>query len=177
VLFPHFRSADISDIQNLKNNIKQEEKMRSKLFVTSYVCALIMAGVVLTSNRLSLAEYPAAKPADAGTAAAPAEAGSKVEVNNKYCPIDGGKIEEGKAFKVEHNGKIYNLCCSMCEKDFKKDPEAAIKKLEMLEAQEGEGTEETADGHDMPGMGEGDTEEDTNPTDKKMEMPTPGMGN
>ena len=53
-----------------------------------------------------------------------------VMVDNKICPITGEKIITGKEAKVEYNGKVYNLCCAMCEKDFKKDPEAAIKKLE-----------------------------------------------
>lgn len=55
------------------------------------------------------------------------------EVGNTICPISGKKVVPGKEAKVEYNGKVYNLCCSMCEKDFKKDPEAAIKKLEAAQ--------------------------------------------
>ncbi|MBF0503842.1 MAG: TRASH domain-containing protein [Candidatus Omnitrophica bacterium] len=29
--------------------------------------------------------------------------------------------------KFEYNGKIYNLCCPMCIKDFKTDPEKYSK--------------------------------------------------
>ena len=47
-----------------------------------------------------------------------------VEVGNKICPVSGNKVDEmGEPFKYEYNGKIYNLCCKMCVKDFKKDPE------------------------------------------------------
>ncbi len=54
-----------------------------------------------------------------------------VEVGNKICPVSGDKIptpgEKGtmgdKPVKYEYNGKIYNLCCKMCVKDFKKNPE------------------------------------------------------
>ncbi len=53
-----------------------------------------------------------------------------VEVGNKVCPVSGEKIEVSsgmKATTIEHNGKIYNLCCAMCEGDFKKDPEKYSK--------------------------------------------------
>ena len=46
-----------------------------------------------------------------------------VEVGNKLCPVTGEKVGEmSKAIKYEFNGKIFNLCCAMCAKDFKKDP-------------------------------------------------------
>lgn len=46
-----------------------------------------------------------------------------VEVGNKLCPVSGEKVGEmGPAIKYEYNGKIYNLCCPSCKKDFKKDP-------------------------------------------------------
>ena len=61
-------------------------------------------------------------------------------VNNKICPIEGNPIKEGEAVKVEHNGKIYNLCCSMCVKKFNEDPEKAISSLPK------EGEKATADG-------------------------------
>lgn len=58
----------------------------------------------------------------------------KKEVGNKICPISGEEVGGmGEVVQYEYKGKIYNLCCPMCEKDFKKDPEAAIKRLEMLE--------------------------------------------
>ncbi|MCB9757003.1 MAG: TRASH domain-containing protein [Candidatus Omnitrophica bacterium] len=66
-----------------------------------------------------------------------------VEVGNKICPVSGEKIpapgekgEMGEAVKYEYNGKIYNLCCPMCVKDFKKNPEkySAIAEKEVKEA-------------------------------------------
>ena len=139
--------------------------MKSKLLFVSSILALIMGG------SLSFAQEPAAKPANVEKAPAPAAVPvNKVEVGNKICPIEGGKIKEGKEYKVEYNGKVYNLCCSMCEKDFKKDPEAAIKKLEMMEKEKMEGKEQTndMDNDDMPGM-----------DDKSMnaEVPLHGVGN
>ncbi len=143
--------------------------MKSKLLVISSILALIMVGAVFTSSRLNFAQEPAGKPANVEKIPFPA-AGTKVDVGNKICPISGEKIKEGKEFKVEYNGKVYNLCCSMCEKDFKKDPEAAIKKLEMMEKEKMEGKEEAndMDNDDMPGM------DDKN---MNMEAPMPGVGN
>ena len=54
-----------------------------------------------------------------------------VEVGNKICPVSGDKVpapgEKGamgdKPVKIMYEGKIYNLCCPMCIKDFKKNPE------------------------------------------------------
>ena len=58
-----------------------------------------------------------------------------VEVGNKICPVSGDKIpapgEKGTMGdhpeKVAYRGKIYNLCCAMCIKDFKKNPEKYSK--------------------------------------------------
>ena len=77
-----------------------------------------------------------------------------VEVGNKFCPVSGDKIpapgEKGtmgdEPVKYEYNGKIYNLCCQMCVKDFKKNPEKYSKIAEdevakekmMQENQEGQ---------------------------------------
>lgn|SRR3989338_4190771 len=59
------------------------------------------------------------------------EASSAVEVGNKICPVSGEKIGTmGEAVHYEHEGKVYNFCCPMCVKDFKKDPQKYIKILE-----------------------------------------------
>ena len=62
--------------------------------------------------------------------AAPAMVAKAVEVGNKICPVSGEKIEKtamGEPVKIEYKGKIYNLCCGMCPKDFNKDPEKYSK--------------------------------------------------
>ena len=66
-----------------------------------------------------------------------------VEVGNKICPVSGDKIlsagqksEMGETVKYEYNGKVYNLCCKMCVKDFKKDPEKYSKIAEDEVAKE-----------------------------------------
>ena len=112
----------------------------------SFVAAAI---VILGVSRFSLAEETAMETADH----------TVTEMGNKFCPISGDKIKAGKEHKIEYKGKVYNLCCSMCEKDFKKDPEAAIEKLVTMEKDGGkeEGmTDMDGDGDDpseeMPGM-------------------------
>lgn len=88
------------------------------------------------------------------------EEGTKaVEVGNKICPVSGDKIlasgekgAMGETVKYEYNGKIYNLCCKMCVKDFKKDPEkySKIVEEEAKKSQEQEENEEhkEGDGHE-----------------------------
>lgn len=112
-----------------------------------YRLASLMAAVVLVSSAPAFAQGVMKAPGEgitkmdhadgmddmkaAGEGMMNAEATMKaVEVGNKICPVGGEKIEEGKASKFEYNGKIYNLCCAMCEKDFKKDPAKYIKKVE-----------------------------------------------
>ncbi len=81
-----------------------------------------------------------------------------VEVGNNICPVSGDEIpapgEEsamGEVVKYEYKGKIYNLCCTMCAKDFKKDPEkySKIAEEEMRKFQERGKNEEhkEGDGH------------------------------
>lgn len=59
---------------------------------------------------------------------------SSQNVNNKICPVSedvvGGAM--GKPYPMEHDGKIYNLCCKMCAKDFKKDPDQYVRKVEAM---------------------------------------------
>ena len=72
------------------------------------------------------------------------EAKTLPNVGNKICPVSGDRIpapgEKGtmgdKPVKYEYNGKIYNLCCSMCIKDFKKNPEKYSKIAEDEVAKE-----------------------------------------
>ena len=61
------------------------------------------------------------------------ELGSLPNVGNKICPVSGEKVggDMGDPVKVEYKGKVYNLCCTMCAKDFKKDPEKYIKIIKV----------------------------------------------
>ena len=56
-----------------------------------------------------------------------------INVGNAICPISGELISdvgEGNGVQIEHEGKIYNVCCKFCAKDFKKNPEKFIKIIE-----------------------------------------------
>lgn len=77
-----------------------------------------------------------------------------VNAGNKICPVSGEEIKEGETYQVEYEDKIYNLCCKACMKDFKKDPQKYLKKVEEeLEAEDKEKPEEK---EQMPvGMHEG----------------------
>ncbi|MBF0385770.1 MAG: YHS domain-containing protein [Candidatus Omnitrophica bacterium] len=58
------------------------------------------------------------------------KAGEKaIDVGNEVCPVMGGQIIKGKEIKVEHEGKIYNLCCPGCIATFKNDPQKYIEKV------------------------------------------------
>lgn len=66
-------------------------------------------------------------PALAGDTAA-IEQAAAVNVGNKLCPVSGEKVGDmGDPILFEYNGKVYNMCCAMCVKDFKKDPEKYSK--------------------------------------------------
>ncbi len=76
-----------------------------------------------------------------------------IEVGNKICPVTGNKVDDGKMGKIvqyEYDGKIYNLCCPMCVKDFKKDPEKyrkIVEKNERLEHSQSSIQEESHSHH------------------------------
>lgn len=66
--------------------------------------------------------------AEEQAAATAGETAGPVEVGNKFCPVSGEEVGKmGDPVKHEYKGKIYNLCCAMCTKDFKKDPEKYSK--------------------------------------------------
>ncbi|MEI7998739.1 MAG: YHS domain-containing protein, partial [Candidatus Omnitrophota bacterium] len=67
-----------------------------------------------------------------------ADSAALVEVPNKVCPISHEEVGKNgmTPFKVTYKGKVYNLCCAMCEKDFLKDPDKYAKLLEEEVANE-----------------------------------------
>ena len=44
------------------------------------------------------------------------------------CPVLGGNID--KSVYVDYKGKRIYFCCEGCDKEFKKDPEKYMKKLQ-----------------------------------------------
>ena len=56
-----------------------------------------------------------------------------VNIGNAICPATGefiADVGDGKGVQIEHVGKIYNVCCSFCAKDFKKGPEKFVMIIE-----------------------------------------------
>ena len=82
------------------------------------------------------------------------EVASAKEVGNKICPVSHEKTGEmGEVVQHEYNGKIYNLCCKMCLKDFNKDPEKYSK---IAEDEVAKAAEQGSDSMDAPeSMNEG----------------------
>lgn len=81
-----------------------------------------------------------------------------VKVGNKICPVSGEKVGQmGDPVEVEYNGKIYNLCCSMCKKDFLKNPEKYSK---IAEDEVKEHGEEEGEDHESGHMEEGEHHHD-----------------
>lgn len=77
---------------------------------------IITLGIIAVAAGTSLV-YAQSEPAPASQQPA------GVEVGNTICPVGKEKVGEmGEVVKYEYNGKIYNLCCPMCKKDFAKDP-------------------------------------------------------
>ena len=93
-----------------------------------------------------------AAPAMEAAGAAMEQAGP-VDVGNKICPIEGGKVGEGdmagKEVKVVYNGKSYNLCCAMCKAEFDKDP---AKYSKMVDDQMAQNTDSDGDDDAMKAM-------------------------
>ena len=56
----------------------------------------------------------------------------------KTCVVSGEKLEGdmGKPFVYEYKGRQIKFCCKDCLKDFNKDPEKYIQKIEKAEKQQ-----------------------------------------
>lgn len=100
----------------------------------------IIAGLtimfVMAGSSLVYAEPETAVPAEQLAAVPAGPLGE--EVGNKVCPVSGKKVGEmGEVIKYEYNGRIYNLCCSACKKDFVKNPQefSRIAEEEVATAQ------------------------------------------
>lgn len=47
------------------------------------------------------------------------------------CVISGEKLDSmGKPKIIQYEGREVRFCCAACEKDFRKDPEPALRKLD-----------------------------------------------
>ena len=90
--------------------------------------AVLILGVCFTQQQVWADEMD---PSMKGSATEqPKFSENAVFVNNKICPVSDEEIKANEVVQIEYEGKVYNFCCSMCLKDFNKDPQKFIKKLE-----------------------------------------------
>ena len=129
--------------------------MKTKLIVLSLTVLLASSHYVFANedNEHHMTDGTVMNDKDMSKGQMDSQSTKAVEVGNKICPVSGDKIpapgEKGtmgdEPVKYEYNGKIYNLCCLMCIKDFKKNPEKYSKiaedevaKEKMMEQKEGQ---------------------------------------
>jgi len=91
----------------------------NKVFVLGLTIGLILTPVLVRAE----------DPAPGATGDIQLAKAQPVEVGNKICPVSHEEVGKGgmEPYKVTYKGKVYNLCCSMCAKDFNKDPEKYSK--------------------------------------------------
>jgi YHS domain-containing protein len=88
-------------------------------------CAAALSGVTARA-----ADAPA--PADSKAPATQEDAGAdKDKPINTKCPSTGDDIDPKVTY--EYEGKTIAFCCADCIDEFKKDPEKALKKIEVQE--------------------------------------------
>lgn len=101
--------------------------MKTKLFTLMTVIAFLFSGYAFANEDMNHDEHMESMQ---NTQPNTVGASQVVEVGNTICPVSGNKVDDGKMGEVvkhEYQGKVYNLCCSMCVKDFKKDPKRFSK--------------------------------------------------
>jgi len=107
--------------------------------------AVLSLGVFTLSGQVS-AQEKGSMMGEKGSHHTEATESGAVKVGNTICPVSKEKVGEmGSAVEYEHEGKIYNFCCKMCLKDFKKDPQKYSKIAE--ESVAGEEVGESHEGH------------------------------
>ena len=127
--------------------------MNIKSFVLTFIILTFSSSIVLAcgggrcSCQKACGSSCGSTCSDNRTGASGTTAQSGITVANKLCPVSGKSIESmGQPVMHEYNGKIYNLCCPTCVKDFKKNPEKyskiaedeAAKEKKMQENQDGQ---------------------------------------
>ena len=100
----------------------------------------ISIGFVVSLFLLTGCSLILAQSEESNTQAQVSETTKAVNVGNKICPVTGNEVNEETKATVDYKGKIYNLCCSWCIEEFKKDPEKYIQKINQeLEGKAEEG--------------------------------------
>ena len=113
--------------------------MKMKLFILILAAFIFKVEAVGAQMQMPEPSVNEVNAVDAKDIKEQAQANGLVEVGNKICPVTGEKVgmDGEEIVKQEYNGKIYNLCCKMCFKDFNKDPEkySKIAEDEVMKAE------------------------------------------
>jgi len=105
--------------------------MKKVLFGLMAIGFLVLVGKAYSADDSTMKMDPNMKMDAVKQEVAPATSNA-VNAGNKICPVSGEKVggDMGPAVPIEYKGKIYNLCCSGCVKEFNKNPEKYVKKVE-----------------------------------------------
>ncbi len=95
--------------------------MRNKNVVIITITGIICLACVTAFVGNGICQYGETKARAAAGATAP------VKVNNTVCPVTGEAVSMKNPATMRYNGKIYNLCCPMCEATFESNPEKYSK--------------------------------------------------
>ena len=119
--------------------------MKSKFMISAIVLSLIC----LTSPLFAEKGSHKGSMMEDGLTAEKTQSGA-IKVGNTICPLSKEKVDVmGDIVEYEHDEKVYNFCCKMCLKDFKKDPDKYIKIVDEMMASEVTGeVEESSEEHD-----------------------------
>ena len=91
-----------------------------------YGVIIAVTGIICLVCALAFVEYGTCQ-SDQTKTKEVAGTAAPVKVNNTICPVTGSPVNMKNPVTVEYNGKIYNLCCSMCPAIFKADPQKYSK--------------------------------------------------
>jgi YHS domain-containing protein len=98
-------------------------------------CILIVAGMLAVAPAIRAEDKPV-DPSKTGTVKTePAKAAPVKPYTLTNCIITGEKLGEmGSPFVFNYQGREIKLCCKACLKEFNKDPQKYLKKIDEAEA-------------------------------------------
>lgn len=108
-----------------RNSFEEGSMVKHSAVLTALLLGLAVAGC----DQAKDAGKPPADPEEAKPKAAePASEAGADSYPLKTCVVSGKELGSmGKPFVATHEGTTVKLCCSGCEKDFKKDPAKYVK--------------------------------------------------
>jgi YHS domain-containing protein len=90
-----------------------------------YFFATVLSVLISASHQMALAHNTS------NNEKTESEVSKPQNIGNKICPVTSEKIGENSKVTYEYRGKIYNLCCSACIKEFRNNPDKYIRIIEQ----------------------------------------------